>query len=379
MAWRLKLYRGAWCATDTVEGRTVRRSLGVDAAAREEAERRFAEFCDAVSDLQADQAPVPTVGELIALYRLERSLAGRDPGQVETVTADMRKVYGSARTDRALALLTLVRRRREQPIRAVQRIDYAFRALEKTFAALRPTQVTPERGDAYLAARRRIGRADGSIRKELATLNAAIALGGALRNPDGTPLYDRVDPLQLPPESAARDRWLTREEADRLVAAARSPHVRLFIVLALHTAARKEALLELTWDRVDFTAGRIDLQPPVRRLGAKRRSLVPMTDTARRHLEEALRGAISDHVIEYAGRPIRDVKTGIRGAAAAAGLEGVSPHVLRHTAATWMAQRGVNLWDVAGFLGHRDTRLVERVYGHHHPDYLRSAAAALEG
>ena len=39
-------------------------------------------------------------------------------------------------------------------------------------------------------------------------------------------------------------------------------------------------------------------------------------------------------------------------------------------------QRGVPMWEAAGFLGmSRET--LEHVYGHHHPDYLRSAAEAL--
>jgi len=56
----------------------------------------------------------------------------------------------------------------------------------------------------------------------------------------------------------------------------------------------------------------------------------------------------------------------------------VVPYTLRHTAATWMAQAGVPLWEIAGFLGHADTRMVERTYAHHHPEYQRRAAAAIE-
>jgi hypothetical protein len=40
-------------------------------------------------------------------------------------------------------------------------------------------------------------------------------------------------------------------------------------------------------------------------------------------------------------------------------------------------QRGVPIWEAAGFLGmSRET--LERVYGHHHPDFLQSAAQALK-
>ena len=57
-------------------------------------------------------------------------------------------------------------------------------------------------------------------------------------------------------------------------------------------------------------------------------------------------------------------------------FDGVSPHVLRHTCATWLMQAGVPMWEAAGFLSMtRET--LERVYGHHHPDHLREAADAL--
>src|SRR5262249_32261677 len=54
----------------------------------------------------------------------------------------------------------------------------------------------------------------------------------------------------------------------------------------------------------------------------------------------------------------------------------VTPHTLRHTAATWLMQRGVAMWEAAGFLGMSEKTLRE-TYGHHHPDYLRGAANAI--
>jgi hypothetical protein len=60
-----------------------------------------------------------------------------------------------------------------------------------------------------------------------------------------------------------------------------------------------------------------------------------------------------------------------------AGLTGrVTPHTLRHTAATWLMQAGVDKWEAAGYLG-MGVEMLDRVYGHHHPDHLRNAARAL--
>jgi hypothetical protein len=56
----------------------------------------------------------------------------------------------------------------------------------------------------------------------------------------------------------------------------------------------------------------------------------------------------------------------------------VTPHILRHTCATWLMQGGVNLWDAAGFLG-MTVQQLEATYGHHHPDYQQEAITALRG
>ena len=39
-------------------------------------------------------------------------------------------------------------------------------------------------------------------------------------------------------------------------------------------------------------------------------------------------------------------------------------------------RRGVPIWEAAGFLG-MSPEVLQQVYGHHHPDYLQSAAAAI--
>ena len=54
----------------------------------------------------------------------------------------------------------------------------------------------------------------------------------------------------------------------------------------------------------------------------------------------------------------------------------MTPHVLRHTCATWMLQAGVDLWKVAGVLGASED-MIRRVYGHHAADYLRDAVRAI--
>ena len=83
-----------------------------------------------------------------------------------------------------------------------------------------------------------------------------------------------------------------------------------------------------------------------------------------------------EYFVTWHGKPVRSVKKGFARAVALAGLSGVTPHTLRHTAATWLMQNGVPIWEAAGFLG-MSPEMLARVYGHHHPDHLRNAAGKI--
>ena len=64
-------------------------------------------------------------------------------------------------------------------------------------------------------------------------------------------------------------------------------------------------------------------------------------------------------------------------AAREAGLEGVSPHTLRHTSITWAAQAGVPFFEISTYFG-ASTKIVENVYAHHAPDAGSAVHRALE-
>jgi hypothetical protein len=82
-------------------------------------------------------------------------------------------------------------------------------------------------------------------------------------------------------------------------------------------------------------------------------------------------------LVEFNGKPVASVKKGFKTAVELAKLTGkVTPHTLRHTAATWLMQRGVPIWEAAGFLG-MSAEVLQETYGHHHPDYLQGAASAI--
>ena len=83
------------------------------------------------------------------------------------------------------------------------------------------------------------------------------------------------------------------------------------------------------------------------------------------------------HVIEWGGHRVLSIKKGFHAACERAGLEGITPHTLRHTAASWMAMAAVPMFEISKYLGHSDTRITERRYAHLSPEYLRTAAKSL--
>lgn len=270
----------------------------------------------------------------------------------------------------------------EKPLHSPGTLKACCAALRRHLGDLLPELLTKPRCRLYVRqrreegyevgpkeARRRKPVASGTIIRELVTLRAAFRWAMHER-------WIAAEPyVEVPAAPPSRDRWLTREEAERLVEACGDFHVRLFVLLGLHTAARSAAILGLTWDQVDLNAGRLSYGTGHGNKGRARD--VPINAELMAYLQAARELAQSDYVVEFAGGPVKSVKTGFRAACRRARLTGVSPHTLRHTSATWAVQARVPMWEVAGLLGHTDVRMVEKVYGHHSPDHLRAAAGAI--
>lgn len=257
--------------------------------------------------------------------------------------------------------------------------DTQRRALAPVLKALGtrvPTQLTA----AVLSEYRR-GRsvADGTLRRELGALNAALAYAERHK---ALSAADRPH-IELPPPGAARDLWLDeREEADFLDLAlatstgrGRLSRVARFVALALDTAARRGAIEGLAWSRVDLAARRIDFRDPARAVTKKRRVMLPVSDRLLPVLErarwEATRDGLEDSAPVIGRGSIRsayDAWTDAPGFP----FPWVTPHVMRHTWATLAARRGVSMFEIAGVLGDTvDT--VSAHYLHHSPGHLMAA------
>lgn len=216
---------------------------------------------------------------------------------------------------------------------------------------------------------RQRNRAEATVRYELGLL--AVALRYTRRKK----LIEVAPEIWRPERPERRDRHLTREQFRRFLAEVKAPHAILYMKLAIATGARPSALLDLTWDRVDFARGLLDLNPRERRQTAKRRPTVPMADWIKPVLEEAYTARQCAHVIERGGKRIASIKKAFAAASERSNVY-TTPYTLRHSAAIWKAEDGVPMSELAQFLGHEDSVTTERYYAKYSPEYLRKAANA---
>lgn len=300
-------------------------------------------------------------------YRLDAQ--SRAAAETEALTVYQRETLKAEGT--TIGSLWEMYRQEKQGRRVAVAMGFEWKAMKDHFGALRPEDLTIEVCRRYTAARRKQGKHDGTIWTELGHLRTVLTWARNARLIPFAPMIER------PQKPAPKDRWLTRPEIDKLLAAPKAHHVQLAILLMLATAGRVSAVLELTWDRVDFRQGTINLR--TNETGPRKgRAVVPMNDGLRAALSAAEKAATTDYVIEWAGGPIARLRTGFNAAAKAAGVKGVTPHVLRHTAAVHLVAAGTPMQKVSQYLGHSSISVTERVYARFAPDHLKAEAEILD-
>ncbi len=107
----------------------------------------------------------------------------------------------------------------------------------------------------------------------------------------------------------------------------------------------------------------------------KRQTPVRLPRRLTAHIERWIRKGIAEEfIVEWNGKPVQSIRKGFATAVTNAGLDAATtPHVLRHTAATWLMQNGAEIWEASEYLAMTPEMLTAR-YAHHHPDYQKNAA-----
>jgi integrase len=306
----------------------------------------------------------------------KRSTGTADRAKAEIALAEFlhgrTRKHGPSGPAQVLVTDALIAYATEHKVAAPRVIGCAISAMTPYWEGNLVADVTPLTCARYVEWR---ARSANTARRELAVLQAAI--NWAFKN--GRLTHSVA--VTLPAKPPSKERWLTNSEAARLLRASCTTKARLymplFILIGLYTGRRKEAILQLRWPQVDLGQGVIDFRKPGEAETNKRRGKVKLPSKLLLHLRRARRlGSDLGYVVNDGGKRIGDIKAGFAAACRRAGLEGVTAHTLRHTAATWLMQRGVPTWEAAGFLAMSEKVLIER-YAHHHPDFMRKAAEAL--
>jgi len=181
-------------------------------------------------------------------------------------------------------------------------------------------------------------------------------------------------------EKQPRGRPLTVEEIRKLLQAS-SDYMRIYVMLLVGTGARPEALLQLTWERVDLDAGIITLNPPGRTQTKKRRPTVRVCDAMVSYLRGIKGNAKSaDALVSPDGKVLKSVKKAWRTLRNGAGFgKDVQPTSFRHTIARWLRAQSVPMWEVAAFMGHRMPGYnVTEIYAHADPNHMALSRKAMQ-
>lgn len=243
----------------------------------------------------------------------------------------------------------------------------AWKAMKPFWDGVDPDLIDKPMCQQYAAQR---GMAAATIRYELGMLSVALRWATANKHIVKAPEIWRPEP----PERKVRH--LTRKEFDRWFESVKAPHARLYVELGLATMARPTAILELTWDRVDFERGTVDLNPRGRRQTRKRRPVVPLNDEALQALRIAYEARQSASVVERGGKAVASIKKAFQAASERSGIH-VTPYTLRHTGAVWAAEAGVPMSEIAQFMGHDDDTTTQRYYSRYSPGYLKRVSEAV--
>ena len=244
------------------------------------------------------------------------------------------------------------------------RREDAWKAMKPFWANVDPMLIDEPMARNYRSSRR-VG--DATARYELMQLSTALGWAA------GKTVIPSRPRIWLPQTPERVTRHLTGKEFAKFFAAVIADHARLYVEIGLHTMARPSAILELTWDRVDFMRRQIDFTPPGHLRTAKRRTIVPISDALLPALQRGYLARTCEAVIERGGQAVKCIKKAFQAASERSGVH-ATPYTLRHTGAVWAAEGDINMDELAQYMGHDDARTTSKHYARFSPGYLVKVA-----
>lgn len=218
------------------------------------------------------------------------------------------------------------------------------------------------------------GRAKSTINRQVFTPVSAVLQWGATRGMCDVPAFKR------PAQPRGRVRWITYDEADRLIAAC-SPHLRPLVTFLLYQGARVGEALSLDWRNVDLSRSHAILEDTKNgdRRGVPLHPVVVAALANQKHKT----GAVFRTDKRHGSKPYKakddgggQIKTAFRGACERAKIKDFRPHDCRHTWATWHYAENRDLSALMTLGGWKTVSMVFR-YAHVNVDNLASGVHRL--
>jgi integrase len=293
--------------------------------------------------------------------------------------------HAAARTATLTDALTLLLRNDEELIlvrrRSPQTLDFHkakaghlvrfFETDER--GAYRPfllSELRPRHVDAYVSQRRSEAAAEYTIAKELFVLRKSLRL--SIRAGLWLGRVEEAIPVSFSTDYKPRERALTEDEVEKLLAQLEPDRAACVAFIVATSACWGEVERARSEDVANGGAY-------VHIRGTKRETRerdVPMVFPFQVSLlTYALKHAAGTEGMLFT--PWLNVRRGLIEACERAGIAPCSPNDLRRTFSNWMVAADVPLFLVAQMMGHKDTRMLERVYGRQRPEQLARALARM--
>jgi integrase len=257
--------------------------------------------------------------------------------------------------------------------------EYRLRKWRAQFACIPAWEMTPAHVAAMVSAMEEQEYAPTSVNRDVADI--ASCYGWAIRLRHAPADFQNPCREFVRRKDTPRRVELREQQQKALLTAAKLSHwPKLFplVLTALHTGGRKSELMRLSWRDVDFAARRAVLNET--KAGVPRRLL--LTEPVVAALQAIQPAPCPDDSLVFCGRnPFtpHDFRKAWEKCRKDAGLPEMHFHDLRHASAAKMLKAGNGLHSVAQVLGHRDTRMLSRVYGHLDDGHLQNMVEASWG
>jgi len=227
--------------------------------------------------------------------------------------------------------------------------------------SIKISQLTMHHIEKYKLIRKQEGIKDDTLNKELRFISTMINRAVEFEWIENHPLYRKT--IIIRGVDNSRIRFLTEDEEKRLLDALKiNPPVYDIVLTALYTGLRKNEILGLKWKNIDFENNLIILFPEQTK--NKRYHSIPMHSVLKDMLlkrKESI--ADIDLVFHRNGKPVVSIRTAFENALKRAGIVNFRFHDLRHTFATKLIRKGIDLYVVKELLNHTDVKITQR-YAH---------------